>query len=90
MDHDFKAVLIVAICVGAPFLMLMVYSLMKMIETSTKTHYDAMLKMKMIERGYTADEIERVCQAKIPDGAQHDPEWKPIPPAKPVEKPAAW
>lgn len=70
-----------AIGVGAPLVLIFLCRFVRMIEVTSKNYYQAQLKMKMIDKGYSASEIERVVQLKP---GEMGSEWEPIVPAKPM------
>jgi hypothetical protein len=51
-----------------------------------RDHQETVLRMKMVDRGYSASEIERVC--RLPQDqrqAAGETEWVALTPAKPVK-----
>lgn len=87
MDSDSFALLIPIVAIGAPLATAIICRFVKMIEVASKQHYDSQIKLKMIERGYSADEIERVCQIPVKSkrGELNEASWAPIAPAKPAK-----
>lgn len=71
---------------GGPCVTIIVSRLFKMIEATARGHQETMLRMKMVDRGYSAGEIERVCRLPIEDRKKAvEDEWVPLAPSKPVK-----
>ncbi len=70
-----------AIGIGAPVALIFLCRFVRMIEVTSKNYYQAQLKLKMIDKGYSASEIERVVQLKP---GEMGSDWEPIVPAKPM------
>lgn len=78
--------LVAVICIlGGPFLCGMFAIVCRTIEKVSKQRAESSLKLEMIRRGFSANEIERVCQSKLDPKAVHDGAWNPIAPAKPAK-----
>lgn len=78
--------LVAVVCLlGGPFLCGMFHAVCSTIEKVSKQRADANLKLEMIRRGFTADDIERVCKMKLDPRHESSEDWKPIPPAKPAK-----
>ncbi len=69
-----------AIAVGGSLVLVFLCRIIRMIEFTSRNYYQAQLKMKMIDKGYSASEIERVVQLQVGDPAG---KWEPLMPAKP-------
>ncbi|MEZ6095952.1 MAG: hypothetical protein R3C03_17260 [Pirellulaceae bacterium] len=85
MSREIIPVIIVSIIFGAPFLTGIICRLFKTIERTSRDYNESQLKSKMIDRGYSAAEIERICKmdlGKSPD--MQATTWNPVAPAKPV------
>jgi len=65
----------------------LVATVSQMVVTISRQRAEANLKLEMIRRGYTASDIERICNLQIPPGTRVDAgEWNPItPPPKPAK-----
>lgn len=75
-----------AICiVAAPFLCGIIHMICKTIENVSLQRAEANLKLEMIRKGFSANEIERVCQTKFDPKAFQNSDWTPIAPAKPAK-----
>lgn len=84
--HGDKIVSIVAIALlfGGPCLVIILSRLFRTIEVTARSHQATVLRMKMVDRGYTASEIERVCGLPLDEQRRAvESEWVPVAPAKP-------
>ncbi len=74
-------------CLGGPFLCGIIGIICSTIEKVSRQRADSNLKLMMLQRGFTAAEIERVCNAKVQKNISSSDvsSWQPIPPVKPAK-----
>ncbi len=77
-----EKVQIVAIVFGLPMAAVAICRIMKMIEVTSKQYYEVQLKLQMVDRGYSASEIERVVHVDVVP--QQTQDWQPIAASKPM------
>jgi hypothetical protein len=87
MDEEVIAVVALCLIFGAPCVVMILSRLFKTIENTARGHQETVLRMKMIDRGYSASEIERVCKLPLDDRkrAAESADWVPVAPAKPAK-----
>lgn len=71
---------------GGPFILVAIYILSTAIERGMRHSRDVSLKLRLLETGMTAAEIERVVNAGRGTGAEVAAKGKPKPPADPLAK----
>jgi hypothetical protein len=74
-------------CLGGPFICGIVGIICSTVEKISRQRADANLKQIMLQRGFTAADIERVCNTKVQKNVSSSTDvsaWQPIPPAKPA------
>lgn len=79
---------LVAVCciLGGPFVIGIIAVVMKTFESILRTRSETKLKLQMIQRGFSAVEIERVCKTAASGKADtNSAHWQPIAPVKPVK-----
>ena len=74
-------------CLGGPFICGIIAIVCGTIEKVSRQRADANLKLLMLQRGFNAADIERVCNAKVQKNVSSSDvsSWQPIPPAKPAK-----
>jgi len=86
MQEEVIAIVAISLLFGGPFAVMIITRVLKTVETMARNHQETVLRMKMVDRGYSASEIERVCRLPEKDrqqGAADD--WVPVTPAKPAK-----
>ncbi len=86
MDEEIIAVVAVSLIFGGPVLAIIIKSVLKTVERMARDHQETVLRMKMVDRGYSATEIERVC--RLPESDRQRAavdDWVPVMPAKPAK-----
>lgn len=79
-------IVVCSLLFGGPCVVFIVFRLFQMIENTARGHQETVLRMKMIDRGYSASEIERVCRLPREDRKKAvEDEWVPVAPSKPVK-----
>jgi hypothetical protein len=73
------------VIIGIPCLTGVLMKFIDFLDSSAKHYQDVTLKSKLIDRGFTAHEIERICQLPVNKQKGGEGEWQPVPPAKPVK-----
>ncbi len=85
MDEEIIAILAISLLFGGPVLVIIVSKILHTVQSMARDHQETVLRMKMIDRGYSASEIERVCRLPLKDRTRAaDNEWVPLTPAKPA------
>jgi hypothetical protein len=77
--------IVLGICVGGPLVTIFICRLLRMIEVISKSSNECRLKRAMVEKNYPADQIQKLLDLQISESwRNHQSNWQPIPPAKPV------
>jgi hypothetical protein len=77
----------IVLSLGGALVWGLVATVAQMAVTISRQRAEANLKLEMIRRGYTASDIERICNVQVPPGTRVDTgEWNPVtPPPKPAK-----
>lgn len=77
----------IVLALGGALIWGLVATVAQMAVTISRQRAEANLKLEMIRRGYTASDIERICNVQVPPGTRVDAgDWNPItPPPKPAK-----
>jgi hypothetical protein len=77
----------IVLALGGALVWGLVATVAQMAVTISRQRAEANLKLEMIRRGYTASDIERICNLQVPPGTRVDAgDWNPVtPPAKPLK-----
>ncbi len=74
------------VIIGIPCLTGVLMKFIDFLDSSAKHYQDVTLKSKLIDRGFTAHEIERICQQPVNNKQKTaDGNWEPVIPTKPVK-----
>lgn len=71
------------VIIGIPCLTGVLMKFIDFLDSSAKHYQDVTFKSKLIDRGFTASEIERICQLPVSKQKQGEDKWESVPPAKP-------
>lgn len=87
MNTSLIPLIVVVLALGGSLIWGLVATLCQMAITISRQRAEANLKLEMIRRGYTASEIERICNVQVPPGTRMDGgDWSPVtPPPKPAK-----
>jgi hypothetical protein len=87
MEEEVIAIVAICLIFGAPCVVMILTRLFKTIENTARGHQETVLRMKMIDRGYSASEIERVCKLPLDERKRsaESADWVPVAPAKPAK-----
>jgi hypothetical protein len=65
MDEEVIALAAVILMFGGPTVCYVIHRVMTMVENMGRVHLESKLKTTMIERGYSVQEIERLCATPL-------------------------
>lgn len=87
MDEKIIPLVTIVIALGGSLLWGLVATVTQIVAAISRQRADANLKLEMIRRGYSANEIERICNVEVSREAKLPPaEWTPVtPPPKPAK-----
>lgn len=77
----------ISLALGGSLIWALVSTITQMAITISRQRAEASLKLEMIRRGYTASDIERICNVQVSPGAKFSMgDWSPVtPPPKPAK-----
>jgi ABC-type nitrate/sulfonate/bicarbonate transport system permease component len=77
----------IVLALGGSLIWALVSTITQMAITISRQRAEASLKLEMIRRGYTASDIERICNVQVPAGTKFNMgDWSPVtPPPKPAK-----
>ncbi len=85
MFDEIVPVVAIAFVFGGPLVGILGVRLIRCIESVSRAAIDNRLKIRMIDRGYSVQEIERLCEIPLDHDAVRRSLACPVGPAKPIK-----